>query len=118
LSLLTEEAAKKRWCPFVRHSNGPEGSWNRLTNSVTDHESYTCLASECMAWRQEGARAQGSYRPQEPVSWISAGSTYAVEPKRPDWMTDAWRWDQARGVWIVGGVESTKGYCGLAGKPE
>ncbi len=50
--LLTEEEAKKRWCPHVRVSNGPDGSWNRLTNSVTDHVSYDCIASECMAWRK------------------------------------------------------------------
>lgn len=54
-NVITEEEATKRWCPFVRMSNGPDGSWNRLVNSPGDYQSYNCLASECMAWRKVSA---------------------------------------------------------------
>lgn len=49
--LVTEEEAKKRWCPMVRHSNGPDGTWNRYASNPQIPEHYKCIASECMAWR-------------------------------------------------------------------
>lgn len=47
---MTEDEARKKWCPHVRFGNeagcnrntAPEGSGGALTN---------CIASECMAWR-------------------------------------------------------------------
>jgi hypothetical protein len=48
---VTEEQARKMWCPFVRI----EGS-NRLMNTMTDgfdaeHRYQHCIGGECMAWR-------------------------------------------------------------------
>jgi len=61
---MTEEEAKKRWCPFARVISGddperaPNGPYNR-DHWITDegvedtiHRS-TCIASDCMAWRVE-----------------------------------------------------------------
>ena len=44
---MTEEEAKTKWCPMVRHYAVGEGdhSSNRMDMSTR------CLGSECMAWR-------------------------------------------------------------------
>ena len=44
---LTEEEAKKKWCPFGRIYS-TQGSFNR--NSY-DHGMTKCIASECMVWK-------------------------------------------------------------------
>lgn len=40
--LLTEEEAKKKWCPMAQIIIG----YNENVNSASN-----CIASECMAWR-------------------------------------------------------------------
>lgn len=67
--LLTEEEAKKRWCPFARVTIGGKlpTSMNRLQTIGKDSDGDTvtegalrlpigarCIASECMAWRHHG----------------------------------------------------------------
>ncbi len=62
---MTEEDAKKRWCPFARAhwSGGVESEYqgNRFfaEDGVTSDPSTACLASGCMAWR-----------------WVSSGHGY------------------------------------------
>jgi len=51
--MLTEEEAKKKWCPEVRLT-ASDGEWhtNRPPGNAPDAvESYLCCASMCMAWR-------------------------------------------------------------------
>lgn len=50
---LTEEEAKKRWCPFAMTPN-----YNSTTCSATNRNLHgeglrtaSCIASACMAWR-------------------------------------------------------------------
>lgn len=50
--LLTEEEAKKRWCPHARVNAGP--GFNRNSGGEPSR-SALCIASECMAWRFYGA---------------------------------------------------------------
>jgi hypothetical protein len=46
---VTEDEAKKMWCPMVRIRIGGIGS--AAINSETEHHPYNCAASECMMWR-------------------------------------------------------------------
>jgi hypothetical protein len=94
LSTLTEEEARKRWCPFVRHSNAPEGSWNRCASSSMDPEHYKCIASECMAFR---------LMPQTYRHTNSGGSYVGT--------------NKTNGFGVAGEPLPRQGYCGLAGKP-
>jgi len=50
--LLSEKAARTKWCPFVRIDNN-----NRVFNTITDgfentNSMYHCIASSCMSWRE------------------------------------------------------------------
>jgi hypothetical protein len=54
--MVTEEEAKKRWCPFVRLglSGRLPSALNRIQdsdNSVAVPFGARCIASECMAFR-------------------------------------------------------------------
>lgn len=88
--ILTEEEARSKWCPEVRHlgdGGGGGGTWNRTMAMMTrifgwdgsnpyPDATCNCIASECMAWR-----------------WVKEFEPY------------------------VGDRPSTQGYCGKAGKP-
>lgn len=69
---MTEEEAKKKWCPMVRFTIGPDtATWQGVayTNRCKGLEpaSVTCIASDCMMWQQadrvEDPENFGSYLP-------------------------------------------------------
>lgn len=97
--LLTEEEAKTRWCPFVRMSNGPDGSWNTMRD-VRDETAYFCRGSACMAWRI------GESAKKKVQSVVSGDSAFWVDVAAPEYANR-----QALEV------RDGRGYCGLAGKP-
>ena len=50
--LMTEKAAREKWCPHVRIDSN-----NRLHNSLThvfqnSEKMYHCIAGDCMGWRE------------------------------------------------------------------
>jgi hypothetical protein len=47
--MLTEEEARKKWCPNVR-LNGGGAPFNRF-NDGDDPPGALCMASACMSWR-------------------------------------------------------------------
>lgn len=48
---MTEDEAKKKWCPFVRHL-GDEGRASYNVNAIGRRPATAnCVASACMAWR-------------------------------------------------------------------
>ena len=54
---MTEEDAKKKWCPMINFQIGPNTStWlqKAYNNRGQDYEpaSCLCIASDCMMWRQ------------------------------------------------------------------
>ncbi len=67
---MTESGAKKKWCPFVRifnyQINGNNAFGNNMGESVNKKDGdirVHCLASDCMAWREDLTReeAQSGY---------------------------------------------------------
>ena len=85
--ILTEDDAKKKWCPFARSpkwedANGP--AINRKGSGEMDSGSR-CIASACMAWRWFDEESDDH-----------PGMTHAR---------------------ITGDLTLRRGYCGLAGKP-
>lgn len=69
---LTEDEAKKKWCPFVRFATIPDGAfiYNNRVNSTEDiAKLYSpgdpdgpsrCIASACMAWHWRYGRNHNS----------------------------------------------------------
>lgn len=55
---MTPEEAKKRWCPFVRHTVWFE-SRGATDNRTDDVLKTRCLADGCMAWRWDGGLDNG-----------------------------------------------------------
>lgn len=89
---MTEEEAKKKWCPFARSqplANDPDSSYNRYDDGRETEPAFPfsshCIASRCMAWREE--------RPAETRMQQFYG-------------------EEAKSITIP-----AEGHCGLAGKP-
>jgi hypothetical protein len=102
----TEEQARTKWCPHVRHGDDSGGSWNRTVRLMKrvlgwdgsnpyPEAACNCIASECMAWR---------FLPQEWEFRGQEGRTYTE--KKP-----------VNGYGVEGKKLPHVGYCGLAGKP-
>ena len=109
---LTEDEARKKWCPFVRAGN--EAGCNR---SVLNAEGYLdkCIASECMAWRW--AAQSYEYKTTEAV-WHEGGLGIEIVPPAGD------GWEQIdEGIIDFHHIPWRRpkpirhGYCGLSGNP-
>jgi hypothetical protein len=97
---VTEEEAKKKWCPFARIAAGEGPAFNRLVERVTDSASASidspslCIGSACMAWRNitEQRRFDATGKELTDANIFYHGAVYKDVP--------------------IGG------YCGLAGQPS
>lgn len=92
---MTEDEAKQKWCPMVRHSEqGVGGSYN-----VPSQAGFNCIASGCMMWRWN-ADLQLEYRRKgEPA---------------PE--GEGWKIDQPKAVVLTYRRYVKNGYCGLGGE--
>lgn len=90
MTLLTEEEAKTKWCPYATIFS--EDSRHLETAQLPGgFVSARCIASECMAWRweeEEYLNAMEHYEAVTPIEGVAC-----IPP-------------------------SPRGWCGLAGKPE
>lgn len=103
MNFLTEQEAKSKWCPMVRHPVFPDGVSGG--NSAQTGFAY-CSGSACMMWRDAGQRLETkitnewvSYSP--PVGWRYVVSYDDGNSKFERALSDA----------------PLVGYCGLAGGP-
>ena|SRR3990167_11273489 len=101
MSMLTEDEAKTKWCPWVRfvtpsaEDNAPR---NRLSAEYPERiEDWNrCIGSACMMWRWT-EKPNPDWKPDSPMPW------YPQEHP-----------DDKPALYIE---DKTRGYCGLAGKP-
>jgi hypothetical protein len=53
--MMSEDEAKRKWCPFARAWDGQGASTNRIAsgdlNIPGPRSDCNCIASKCMAWR-------------------------------------------------------------------
>ena len=104
---MTEDDARKRWCPMVRYkSTKGEGinRWVDIDDAQMLPDMARCIASECMMWQ-----------------WIQETKIFAANESPVD---EGWRKIGAAPmseaysiIWLKEPDEKTQGYCGLAGKP-
>lgn len=52
---MTEEEAKKKWCPMTRFHRGYDGDvyTNKISGSAKEDDCTLCVASDCMLWQEE-----------------------------------------------------------------
>jgi hypothetical protein len=105
---MTEQEAKRKWCPLVRVFETKDGEqWNNRPDSGFVSDAY-CIGSACMAWRwlPRGHDMRGG-----PVAIVKALKK-PEPPANPHhyWLAE----NPIQETW--GRFEDT-GYCGLAGMP-
>jgi hypothetical protein len=92
---MTEDEAKKKWCPFVRDfkSGTLTPASNRLDGKVPSWSK--CIGSECMAWR---VHVTGMWNKDTGNWWQTGEATTNTEVRNvpPEWRN---------------------GFCGLVGMP-
>ncbi|MDR3439848.1 hypothetical protein [Telmatospirillum sp.] len=97
--LMTEEEARKKWCPHVRFAATADESnaANRWNDANGNPPSCRCLASECMSWRWLWLDPNG---PNVRLPEDCAAATTGEVHKR-----------------ITNETYEPAGFCGLAGRP-
>lgn len=114
--MLTEEQARKKWCPLVHDER-----WKNKTDMPAE---MSCIASKCMAWRWTDLTISLSYGTEFdndaryyeslPTDWADAHLVAATQDAGGCWTYVVARClgDQDEDAsWCVG-------YCGAFGRPE
>ena len=109
--IVTEEEAKKKWCPLFAILMGLGGIAG-VRDIKTLHTATFCNASDCMMWRW-------TEKPWERLEdWTCNHSALCKVELHKD---DAYDLDECPecGADIVGNYKPVpgKGYCGLGGRP-
>lgn len=72
---MTEDEAKKKWCPFARVADDDGATFNRTWVGEI-HGATVCLGSACMAWEwDEAAYNRAVERYEEGTRFASAEVT-------------------------------------------
>lgn len=85
---MTEDEARKKWCPMARLSNQNfGGSWNRAQREPGEHDDVSwmprCIASDCMAWRwysRTSRKKQGDGAPYNEIMAQKYPDEYELAP--------------------------------------
>lgn len=102
---MTEDEAKKKWCPFVRAQNfQPDGSQNPAVNRPEGN--FDCIGSSCMAWRELHPRETREDHSGAPA-FMAERAVKTGRIVRREGPSGSY------GKLILDAV----GFCGLAGKP-
>jgi hypothetical protein len=80
--LISENAARKKWCPFVRVENSNRYFNNNSGGFQNSNQLYHCIGSDCMGWREfHLAHMKGADNtPYEKHGYCGYG-----ERMEPDW---------------------------------
>lgn len=110
--MMTEKAAKEKWCP--------------LTQTHPSQEASRCLGSGCMMWRSEMAdethESTIDFPRAKANGWDEHSKPPAAAfepPKGEGWATNAYAY-KTLGAWRLNFTRPTimiYGWCGLAGQP-
>lgn len=111
---MTEEEARKKWCPYIRLTMFERTQKFMVSNRGHDVESglggkgsgvFNCIGAQCMAWRWSRAKETKAYLDAVQTFMAETGENFNIASNK---------------VWAKLGstFEQTEGYCGLAGKPE
>ena len=98
---MTEDEAKKKWCPQVREIGDDPVAYNR---NYVGKPVGRCVASECMAWRWSEAKRT--------VAFLEAVQAHMRTQTKPNFNTAVQAVVYAD---RAGEFARTEGYCGLAG---
>lgn len=123
--MITEEDARKSWCPFGRghlYDNG--GDDPRFAHAIVANRgkcTTLCIASRCMAWRWEGSGkcTETRWTNDELVRDQNHRFTLRmVRPEGPGWIPTPEQPTAGMTRWTrTSANDSGRGYCGLAGAP-
>lgn len=97
---MTEEEAKKRWCPMVRTVDN-NGAVTNKTASGNIYKIDQCIASECMMWRWEHVQKKKA---------CAHIKMYDSGPNHKHVIYDVGECPDCHAPSI--------GYCGLGGRPQ
>lgn len=56
---MTEEDAKKKWCPYMQVSYADKGAVSNRAGTTFDN--FKCIAAGCMAWIPERRWKEGDH---------------------------------------------------------
>ena len=111
---LTEDEARKRWCPFARVIEGsfdPDLPTYAAAVNRNLHESQRpharCIASGCMMWRSTG--------PQHDTLAVAEIPEQEAKASAKGWHKTPDRDADGNKIWTKPKPE--QGWCGLAGRP-
>lgn len=122
MTLLTEQEAKERWCPyahalfFAERKDKPDALLSENRDFAgRGHKTCCCLASGCMAWRW----AEPSHELDEEREVVKTGVPSAMGGINTKPKGDEDDYAQEERVITYSRKNMARhGFCGLAGKPK